>query len=138
MKISNGYFGIPKQLYHTSYTPLESSRASSLQPTPSFTHPLHPATRPEGNAPVIIMRDIPRNNLSGSQTSQQELKSKLVPHEYYSKSTGVEEIVAQLQIKMEELGKKVNKNTEDIKNLRHKDKGSNLETDIQKKFAEDL
>lgn len=138
MKISNGYFAIPKQLYHTSYTPLEFSRASSLQPTPTFTHPLHPATRPEGNAPVIIVRDIARNNLSSSQASQQELKSKLVPHEYYSKSTSIEELVAQLQIKMEELGKKVNKNTEDIKNLRQKDKSSNFETNIQKKFAENL
>lgn len=135
MKISNGYFPIPKQLYHTSYTPFESSRASSLQPTPSFTNPLHPATRPEGNAPVIIVRDTARNHLSGSQTSQQELKAKLIPHEYYSKSTAVEEILAQLQIKMEDLGKKVNRNTEDIKNLRHKDKSSNFETDFQKKFA---
>ena len=100
MKINTGYYGVPKQLYHTSYTPLESSRASSLQSNPTFTHSMHPLVRPEGTIPIVIMRDIPRSNLSGSQASQQELKSKLIPHEYYSKSSSVEDIVAQIQQKM--------------------------------------
>jgi len=83
MKINTGYYGVPKQLYHNSYTPLENSRASSLQPSPTFTHSIHPPVRPQGTVPILIMRDIPRTNLSGSQASQQELKSKLIPLEYY-------------------------------------------------------
>lgn len=138
MKINTGYFGIPKQLYHTSYTPLEGSRASSLQANPSFTHSLHPPTRPEGSAPIFIVRDPVRTNLSGSQASQQELKAKLVPHDYYSKNTAADDTVVQIQQRMEELSRKVNKNTEDIKNLKQKDKASNSNAGIEKRFGEEL
>ena len=40
MKVNASYYAIPKQLYHTSYSPLDSNRSSSLQTAPSFTHSL--------------------------------------------------------------------------------------------------
>jgi hypothetical protein len=104
MKINSGYFGIPKQLYHTSYSPLENSRASSLQTNPTFTHNYHPQsiiTRPENASPMLIIRDLPKNHLSGSQASHQELKSKLAPHDYYSKNTTTEDMLSQIQMRME-------------------------------------
>jgi uncharacterized protein YlxW (UPF0749 family) len=136
MKLNNGYFGIPKQLYHTSYTPIETSRASSLQANPTFTHAAHLPITP--TPPFFILQNLPRSNLSASQASQQELKSKLAPHEYYSKSPAVEDIVAQIQTKMEDLSKKVTKNTEEIKNLKQKDKASNSYADMEKRFGEEL
>lgn len=42
----------------------------------------------------------------------------------------MEDIVAQIQQKMEELTKKVSKNTEDIKKLKHKEKTDNSYADL--------
>lgn len=141
MKISTGYYGVPKQLYHTSYSPLETSRASSLQTNPSFTHSHHPQniiTRPDNVSPVLIVRDLPRNNLSNSQASQQDLKSKLIPHDYYSKSTANDDLLTQIQVRMEELNKKVNKNTDDIKQLKQKEKNDNPYANLENKFGEEI
>lgn len=75
MKVSPSYYAIPKQLYHTSYSPLDNSRSSSLQTNPSFAHSLKSTsniTRPsELPNPVYIVRDLPRHNLTSSQELHQ-------------------------------------------------------------------
>lgn len=122
MKINTGYIGIPKQLYHTSYSPLESSRASSLTSQPLLHAPL---PRPDPS-PLRIVRDL-RSNLSGSQASH-DLHAK-PPHDYYSKSTAPEDFLSQLQQRLEDLTKKVGRNTEDIKGLKQREKTAAAEVE---------
>jgi len=73
MKLSGAFYGHPKQLYQTSYAPLDSSRSSSLNNS-NFVHSSHhqnQINRPENPLPVLLVREISRSNLSGSQLSQQ-------------------------------------------------------------------
>jgi len=71
MKVNTTIYGPPQAIY-PNYTPLDSSRSSSLNTT-NYPHAIHLANsrnRPENSSPVLVMREMSRNNLNGSQVGQ--------------------------------------------------------------------
>ena len=113
-------FGTPKQLFRTAYAPTSpSERPSSLN---SFvltqSRSSHsPSIRFETPSSSSIKRQASKNYLESSPTSLQDLSNRLPQGEYFPVQKK-EEGSRKMMLKIEQLEKKVGKNTEQIRGLK--------------------
>ena len=120
--MNNQPYGITKQVYRNSYSPaINNNRPSSLNNL-NFSQYYHQPiyhVKQESSIPTLL---ISKNNLSNSQAYQTDPKIKIHTSEYYTEQSKSDDLMKQMQMKIEELTKKVAKNTEDIKSLKKSNK----------------
>lgn len=116
--MNNQPFGIAKQLYRTSYSPAVNNHRPSSLNNLNFSQYHHQPiyhVKQESNIPTLL---ISKNNLSNSQAYQTDPKIIIHTSDYYTEQCKSDDLMKQMQIKIEDLTKKVIKNTEDIKSLK--------------------